>query len=102
MAGKTSALKASKRSGRARQAVAAEIDLSPEQEAEAARIYARIEGKMLAAIRQLVRRMVRREPEEMLGVGEFELRDGVLGLGAQVLEESLNERAKSKKGVPGC
>jgi hypothetical protein len=82
--------------------VAEEVDLSPEQEVEAERIFARIEGKMLAAIRQLVRRLVRREPEEMLGAGEFELRDGVLGLGAQVLEESLNERAKSKKGVPGC
>ena len=43
-----------------------------------------------------------REPEELFGPGEFELRDRLHSLGAMLVEEAVNEQAKSKKGVLGC
>jgi hypothetical protein len=78
------------------------VELSPEQEEMAQRVCARMEEKMLAAVRQMVRRLVGRKPEEIFGPGEFELRDGLHRIGASVMEETVNERAKSKKGVLGC
>jgi hypothetical protein len=94
----TAATKARKRA----KGETAEVELSPEQEEMAQRICTRVEEKMLAAVRQMVRRIVGRKPEEIFGPGEFELRDGLHRLGASVMEEAVNERAKSKKGVLGC
>ena len=78
------------------------VELSPEQEEMAERVCARIEERMTTAVRQMVRRFMGRKPEELFGPGEFELRDGLHSLGAMLVEETVNERAKSKKGVPGC
>ena len=77
------------------------VELSPDQEEMAERVCARIEEKMATAVRQMVRRMMSRRPEEIFGPGEFELRDGLHRLGALVVEETVNAQAKSKKGVPG-
>ena len=61
----------------------------------------RLKGRMMTALRQAVRQLVECEPEEIFGSGEFELRDRMNILTAQLMEEIVNERAKSKKGVPG-
>jgi hypothetical protein len=77
-------------------------ELSPEAEEAAEKICARIEEKVQSAVKQMVRRLMKRAPEELLGPGEFELRDGLHRMGALLVEEAVNERATSKKGVPGC
>lgn len=79
-----------------------EVELSPEQEEMAQRVCARIEERMATAVRQMVRQFMSHKPEEIFGPGEFELRDRLHNLGAMLVEETVNERAKSKKGVLGC
>lgn len=74
------------------------VELSPEQEEEAQRIYQRIKSKVEEEVLGMVRHMVSKPVHEIFGVGEFELRDKLNEFGAKVLEESANERAK--KGVP--
>lgn len=81
---------------RSRQAV----QLSADQEALAQRIFARIQGKLNDELLDMVRAMAAKEPGELLGAGEFELRDRLNDFGATLLEESIN--AQAKKGVPGC
>ena len=61
----------------------------------------RLEAKMKAAFRQAAKQLIECEPEEIFGSGEFELRDRMNILTAQIMEEIVNERARSKKGVPG-
>jgi hypothetical protein len=47
----------------------------------------------------MVRLMMSKPNHEIFGPGEFELREKLNAVGATILEESANERAKSKKGV---
>lgn len=75
------------------------VELSADQEALAEQVYARIQGKLNDELRDMVRALVAKAPGEILGPGEFELRDRLNQFGATVLEESLN--AQAKKGVPG-
>lgn len=75
------------------------VELSTDQEALAEQVFARIQAKLNDELRDMVRALVAKPPEEILGPGEFELRDRLNQFGATVLEESLN--AQAKKGVPG-
>ncbi len=74
------------------------LELSAEQEEEAQRIYQRIKNKVDEELLDMVRHMVGKPAHEIFGVGEFELRDKLNEVGAKILQESANERAK--KGVP--
>lgn len=74
------------------------VELSAEQEQEAQRIYERIKDKVNDELLGMVRHMVGKPAHEIFGVGEFELRDKLNDVGAKILQESANERAK--KGVP--
>jgi len=74
------------------------VELSADQEALAQRIFERIKAKASDEILDMVRLMVSKRDDEFFGPGEFELRDRLNELGAKVVEESANERAK--KGVP--
>ena len=74
------------------------VELSPEQEEEAQRIYRRIKDKVNEELLDMVRHMVGKPVHEIFGAGEFELRDKLNDVGAKILQESANERAK--KGVP--
>lgn len=74
-------------------------ELSPEQEEEAQRIFQKIKDKVNEELLDMVRHMVGKPVHEIFGAGEFELRDKLNEVGAKLLQESANERAK--KGVPG-
>jgi hypothetical protein len=77
-----------------RQAV---VELSQEQEELAQRIYQRLRVKMDEELLAMARLMAAKEPHEIFGKGEFELRDKLNAVGATLVAESANERAK--KGV---
>ena len=75
------------------------VELSADQEALAQQVFTRIQGKLNDELLDMVRAMVAKAPQEILGPGEFELRDRLNQFGATVLEEAIN--AQAKKGVPG-
>lgn len=77
------------------------IGLSEPQEAEATRIYERLRGAFDEELRQMARMMASKEDHQLFGQTEFELRDRVRQLGAQVLEAAADERQK-KGWVRGC
>jgi hypothetical protein len=71
-----------------------ELNLTPDQEAEAERI----EDILLAGMRVEARRMARllasRSNRELLGETEFQLRDAVHRIGARGIDAALEERKK--------
>ena len=71
-----------------------ELLLSPEQEAEAQVLYERIKSAFEREAWQLVRVMASKADGQILGRTEFDVRDQVHRLGAQVLEAVLQERKK--------
>lgn len=73
-------------------------ELSAEQEELAQRIYARLRVKMDDELLAMARLMASKADHEIFGKGEFELRDKLNEVGATIVAESANERAK--KGVP--
>jgi hypothetical protein len=84
----------------AKQIKALELDLSPEEEAAAERIYESVKDEVEQQVRNMARMMAVKKPHELLGRGEFELREKVLQLGAHVLESAVNDGAK-KGGLSG-
>jgi hypothetical protein len=76
-----------------------ELYLTPEQEAEAQVLFQRLKGAFEREALQLARLMASKEDRQLLGGTEFEVRDQVHRLGAQVLETVLQER--KKKGTRG-
>ena len=77
---------------RSRQAV----KLSAEQEADAQRIYEKLRATMDAELLAMARLMAGQPDGELLGRGEFALRDKLNEVGAKVLETAANERAKKR------
>ena len=69
-------------------------DLTPEQEAEAQRLYDLLQQTFLDEARRLARLLASKADGQQLGRTEFEVRDRVHRLGAQALETALNERKK--------
>jgi hypothetical protein len=79
----------------AKQIKAREFDLSPAEEAAAQRIYESLKGKADQQLLNMVRMLAaKKEPRELLGRGQFELRDMLNELGASVLEASTQECIK--------
>jgi len=79
---------------------AAEVVLTPEQEAEAQRWAELIAAKAKEEALALARLLVVKQPEELLGQTEFEVRDRVHRLGAHALQTALNERKKGGTKAP--
>lgn len=71
-----------------------ELLLSPEQEAEAQALFGRLKSAFEREALQLARVMASKADGQVLGRTEFEVRDHVHRLGAQVLEAVLQERKK--------
>jgi hypothetical protein len=71
-----------------------ELTLSPEQEAAAQALYERLKGAFDREALQLARVMASKADGQVLGRTEFDVRDHVHRLGAQVLETVLQERKK--------
>jgi hypothetical protein len=82
----------------ARKQMTKAAELSAEQEALAQRVYQKLRAKMDDELLAMARLMASKADHEIFGPGEFELRDKLNEVGATILAESANERAK--KGVP--
>lgn len=74
--------------------------LDAEQQAEADLIYERIRGAFDDEARRLAALMASKETRRLFGESEFQIRDRVHALGAQVLEAVAQERIK-KGGLSG-
>jgi hypothetical protein len=74
------------------------VELSADQEELAQRIYEKLRGTMDQELMVMARLMASQPDHELLGRGEFELRDKLNAVGAKVVETAANERVK--KGVP--
>lgn len=70
------------------------IELHEEQEAEAQRIYERLQGAFDEELKSMALLMASKANHQLFGQTEFELRDRVHGLGAKVLEVAADERQK--------
>jgi hypothetical protein len=73
---------------------AAEVLLTAQQEVEAQRLAEIFANKIKEEALVLARLLVGKKDEELLGKTEFELRDQVHRLGADILETALHERKK--------
>ena len=71
-----------------------DIVLSAEQEAQAKRLEETLSAKFQEEARGLARLFASRPDAELLGKTEFEVRDRLHALGAQIFETALNERKK--------
>lgn len=78
---------------------ALELNLTAEEEAAAERIYESLKGVAEQQLKNMVRNLVAQKPEDLLGRGQFELRDMLFDLGANVLEQATNDRAVKKGGL---
>lgn len=72
----------------------AEPQLTPEQEAQAQRVAAIISHKLQEDVLQMTRLLMSKPDEELLGKTEYEIRDRVHRLGAQIVQSALQERKK--------
>lgn len=73
---------------------AVNVQLNADQRAEADRIFERIRGAFESEARVLAELMASKEDRHLFGQTEFELRDRVHALGAEVLEATAKERVK--------
>jgi hypothetical protein len=71
-----------------------QINLTPEQEAEAQRLAEIIARKAKEEALVMARLLVSKKDHEILGATEFEIRDRVHKLGAHAIESALRERKK--------
>jgi predicted GNAT family N-acyltransferase len=76
------------------------VELSADQEALAQRVFENLRVTMDEEVLAMARLMASQPDDELLGRGEFALRDRLQRVGAKVLETAVNERAK--KGVLRC
>ena len=78
----------------------ADLPLSAEQEAEAQRLFELFQEPLLQEARRLARLFASKSTTHLLGQTEFELRDAVHQLGAQMLQTALDERKKGASKAP--
>jgi hypothetical protein len=75
------------------------MDLTPEQQAEAQRLYEALRGPFLDEARRLAELLASKADAQLLGKTEFEVRDAVHRLGATALQTALDGRKKG--GIRG-
>jgi hypothetical protein len=73
--------------------------LTPEQQAEAERLYQILRERTDADLRQLAQLLASKPDHQLLGATEFEVRDRVHRIGAEALNAALDER--KKRGTRG-
>lgn len=76
--------------------------LTPDQEAEARRIYAILKQSADADLLGLARLLAAKADRDLLGATEFQVRDRVLRIGAAALEAALRERKKGGTTGPAA
>jgi hypothetical protein len=74
--------------------------LSPEQDAEAERLFQTLRPILEAELRQMTRLLASKPDDNLLGKTEFEVRDLVHRIGAKAIETALNERKKGATKAP--
>jgi hypothetical protein len=75
------------------------MDLTPEQKAEAQRLYEALQGTFLDEARRLAELLASKADAQLLGKTEFEVRDAVHRLGATALQTALDGRKKGATKV---
>ncbi len=75
------------------------MDLTPEQQAEAQRLYQALQGPFLDEARRLAELLASKANAQLLGKTEFEVREALHRLGAQALQAALDGRKKG--GIRG-
>ena len=76
-----------------------EVELTPEQAAEAERIEDILRAQSEVEIRRIARLLASKENRELLGETEFRIRDAVHRIGARGIDAALAER--KKRGIAG-
>ncbi len=79
-----------------------DTDLTPDQEAEAERIYQALRQAADADLRSLARLLAAKADGDLLGATEFQVRDRVLDLGAKALNTALEGRKKGGTTGPAA
>jgi len=80
----------------------AQLNLTPEQEAQAQRLTDQIMTRTREEVLQMNRLLMSKKDSELLGPSEFDIRDRVHNLGAKVIEAALNERKKGGTKGRAC
>ena len=70
------------------------LDLTPEQQAEAGRIKARLLPEIEKEVEWMAELLASRSTEQFFGATEFDLRDSCHRIGAVTLQAALDERKK--------
>lgn len=70
------------------------MDLTPEQRAEAERIYQALRLAADTDLRAVAELLARKPDDQLLGQTEFQVRDAVHALGAKALQTALDGRKK--------
>jgi hypothetical protein len=76
------------------------MDLTPEQQAEAQRLFEAFQGPFLDEARRLAELLAGKADAQLLGKTEFEVRDAVHRLGATALQTALDGRKKGGTKAP--
>lgn len=74
--------------------------LTPDQQAEADRLYAALTAAAAADLRTLAELLAAKPDGDLLGPTEFQVRDLVHRIGAKALETALAERKKGGTTAP--
>jgi hypothetical protein len=77
-----------------------EPDLTPQQEAEAQRLFEALQQPFLDEAHRLARLLAAKDDSQLLGPTEFQVREAVHRLGAQALQTALDERKKGGIRAP--
>src|SRR5262249_52140414 len=78
------------------------MDLTPDQQAEAQRLFEQLQGVFLEEARRLAQLLAAKPTPQLLGATEFEVREAVHRLGARTLEAALDGRKKGGTKAPAC
>jgi len=76
------------------------MELTPDQEAEAQRLFEILQQPFLDEARRLARLLAAKPDHKLLGQTEYEVRDAVHRLGASALQAALDERKKGATKAP--
>ncbi len=77
-----------------------QVPLTPEQQAEADRIFAALQQTAVADLRELANLLATKDDSNTFGATEFTVRDIVHRIGAKALEHALEGRKKGGTTAP--
>ncbi len=72
----------------------------PDQSAEVERVIALVMKAIEGDVRRIAEALVLKRDDQLLGPGEFDLRNKVLGMARHMLEATVNDRKKGGIKVP--